>query len=74
MNPYKDWMMNFYRNRMMNDKNGRFVPDARSLIAKKKLTVEQGRRQENEKRLALALGQRGGQRRRNERRLALALL
>ena len=70
MNPYKDWMMAFYTNKMMNYKNGRSVPDAR-----KKLSLEQkgAQRRKNESRLALSLKEGGGQRKRNEIRLALAL-
>lgn len=46
MNPYKDWMMALYKKRMMNDKNGRSVPDARLLIARKRLALalDPGRR------------------------------
>ncbi|SEA74161.1 hypothetical protein [Nitrosospira multiformis] len=63
MNHYEDWMMDFYRNRMMNDKSGRPVPDTRSLLAKQKLALKQGGKQKrrNEIRLALALGKGGKQ-------------
>jgi hypothetical protein len=57
MNPYRDWMMDFYRNRLMNDKSGPMV-----LLARRKLVValEQGGKQSrNERRLALALQQGG---------------
>jgi hypothetical protein len=63
MNPDRDWMMTFYKNRMMNDKSGRPLPDARVLLARRKLVValEQGGKQSrNERRLALALEQGGG--------------
>ena len=75
MNPYNDWMMTLYTNRMMNSKNGRAFPDERSLLARRRpvLALEQGdARRRNEKRPPLALEQ-GSTRRRNERRLALAL-
>jgi|APThiThiocy_cv2_1041547.scaffolds.fasta_scaffold10387_6 hypothetical protein len=70
MNHYNHWMMTFYRNRIMNGKSGRPIPNTRSLIAKQKLALEQGsRRKRNERKLALAVGQS-----RNERKLWLALL
>ena len=77
MNPYSDWMKAFFANRMMNDKNGRPLPDPRLLLAKRKLAValEQkgAQRSKNERRLALSLKEGSGQRKRNELRLALAL-
>ena len=73
MNPYKDWMMAFYKKGMMNDKS-RSVPDARLIVTKKPSFEQKGaQRRKNESRLALSLKEGGGQRKRNEIRLALAL-
>lgn len=75
MNSYKDWMMTFYQNRMMNYKNGKPLPDGRSLLAKRKLAVAQQKGEQtrkNERRLAVAL-KGSPQRKINELRLALAL-
>ncbi|MBN9125703.1 MAG: hypothetical protein BGO99_13820 [Nitrosospira sp. 56-18] len=68
---YGDWFMNKVRGSIMN--NGPLPGDDPSLIAKRRLTLQQGGKQKrrNEIRLALALGQ-GGQSR-NEKRLSLAL-
>jgi hypothetical protein len=75
MNPYRDWLMDFYKSRIRDSimNNGPLPGDDPSLIAKRRLTLQQGGKQKrrNEIRLALALGQ-GGQSR-NENRLALAL-
>ena len=51
MNHYRDWMMAFYQDRIMNGKNAGPLPDAHSLVARRKLV--------------LALDQGVGQRRRN---------
>jgi hypothetical protein len=71
MNHYRDSMMAFYRDRIVNDKSARPLPDARSLIARWRIALEKGSKQRNEKRPALKQG--GKQTRRNEIRLALLL-
>jgi hypothetical protein len=68
---YGDWFMNKVKDSIMN--NGPLPGDDPSLIAKRRLTLQQGCKQKrrNEIRLALALGQEGQSR--NEKRLSLAL-
>ena len=76
MNRYENSMLTFYTDKILSDKNGRPLPDARSLLAGRKLAValeQKNVRRKNEKRPALALAQ-GSRKRRNELRLALALL
>ncbi|PTR14468.1 hypothetical protein C8R31_106141 [Nitrosospira sp. Nsp2] len=72
MNPHDNWMMNFYTNRIMNDKSGRPISDAHLLMARGKLilALEQEGRQRRSERSALKQGSR---RKTNERKLALAL-
>lgn len=76
MNPYSDSMMVFYRNKIMNDKDTKPLPDARSLLAKRKQILAQQRNQGNEKKPTQKRStskQGATQRRRNEIRLALLL-
>jgi hypothetical protein len=44
MKPYKDWMMDFYKSRIMNHKNSGSVPDSLVLLARRRLALalEQG--------------------------------